>query len=315
MKGTDTSIAYIHSDQVAQPQKLTDNTGAIAWDRVATPFGETASLTAGGGVDLALRFPGQQIDAGTGLAYNYFRDYDSSLGRYLQSDPIGLMGGLNPYAYANGNPISYFDPDGRIAILVPILVGAAAGAGSDLAIQLWKNGGNFSCVDWGDVAFAAGLGGAMGPLGEALLGTRLAGAAGRLMIQATNKALGRAVSPAIRTAEESGLEGANFAQRYFSSMFSKGGKFAGQSVEDVAGAIRSGTLSPSDIPVQYIIRDGKTLILNTRSAQALEQAGIPRGAWNAVNMTGDATAEARLTLQLLRNELTSDGIPTVMPGK
>ena len=59
-------------------------------------------------------------------------------------------------------------------------------------------------------------------------------------------------------------------------MFSKGGTFAGQSVEDVAGALRSGALNPSDVPIQYIVRDGNTLILNTRSAQALEQAGIPR---------------------------------------
>ena len=115
-------------------------------------------------------------------------------------------------------------------------------------------------------------------------------------------------------ATESGLEGANFAQRTFSSMFSKGGTFAGQSVEDVAGALRSGALSPGDVPVQYIVRDGNALILNTRSAQALEQAGISRGSWNAINMTGDAAAEARLTGQLGRNGLTSQGIPTVMPG-
>jgi hypothetical protein len=115
-------------------------------------------------------------------------------------------------------------------------------------------------------------------------------------------------------AVEGELEGANFAQRTFSAMFSKGGTFAGQSVEDVAGALRSGALNPSDVPIQYIVRDGNTLILNTRSAQALEQAGIPRGSWNAINMTGDAAAEARLTGQLGRNGLTSQGIPTVVPG-
>lgn len=84
---------------------------------------------------------------------------------------------------------------------------------------------------------------------------------------------------------------------------------------DVAAALRSGQLVAEDVSVQYIIRDGKTLMLNTRSAQALEAAGIPRAQWNAVNMTGDAAAEARLTGQLQRNGLGSQGIPTVTPGR
>src|SRR5262245_22028354 len=41
--------------------------------------------------------------------YNYFRDYDPQLGRYVQSDPIGLEGGLNTYLYANANPLRFID--------------------------------------------------------------------------------------------------------------------------------------------------------------------------------------------------------------
>ena len=56
--------------------------------------------------------PGQYYDSETGLHYNYFRTYDPSTGRYIESDPIGLKGGLNTYGYIGGNPLNYVDPLG-----------------------------------------------------------------------------------------------------------------------------------------------------------------------------------------------------------
>jgi len=94
---------------------------------------------------------------------------------------------------------------------------------------------------------------------------------------------------------------AMFAQKTFGQMFSEEGKFAGQSVREVADALRGGTMSPADIPVNYIVRDGQTIILNTRSAQALDLAGIPRSAWNGVNKTGNSVFENLLNGQLSRN--------------
>ena len=104
------NVAYVHADHLGTPQKLSDPAGALVWDRQALPFGATSAVA--GPQSLPLRFPGQYADAETGLYYNYFRDYDATLGRYLQSDPIGLAGGLNTYAYVGGNPLRWVDPFG-----------------------------------------------------------------------------------------------------------------------------------------------------------------------------------------------------------
>ena len=107
------------------------------------------------------------------------------------------------------------------------------------------------------------------------------------------------------------IEGANFAQKTAGASFSADGAFAGASRAEIVAKLRSGVLKPGDVPIEVIVRDGNTLILNTRSATALAEAGVPRSAWNVVNVSGDAAAQARLTAQLARNGLTSAGTPTV----
>jgi RHS repeat-associated protein len=59
-----------------------------------------------------LRYPGQYYDSETGLNYNYFRDYDPQTGRYVESDPLGLVAGINTYSYVTASPIFNIDSFG-----------------------------------------------------------------------------------------------------------------------------------------------------------------------------------------------------------
>ena len=125
-------LLWFHTDQLGTPQKLTDQAGNLAWDAVLEPFGELAGLT----VNLVaqpLRLPGQYADPATGLHQNWWRDYDPSLGRYLQPDPLGIRAGSNLYLYANANPASSVDQDGQQAVSLGTY-GGNAGAGIGLIL-------------------------------------------------------------------------------------------------------------------------------------------------------------------------------------
>lgn len=101
-------LFYIHDDHLGTPQVVTDTQQQVVWMADYLPFGQlTPNLN--NTAELYSRFPGQYFDDETKLHYNYFRDYDPSIGRYIQSDPIGLLGGLNTYAYVGGNPLSFID--------------------------------------------------------------------------------------------------------------------------------------------------------------------------------------------------------------
>jgi len=104
------------SDHLETPTALVDSSLTVVWSAEQAPFGATLENTDpdndGNEISFNIRFPGQYRDQESGLYYNYFRDYDPEIGRYIQSDPIGLAGGINTYGYAGGNPVNRIDPEG-----------------------------------------------------------------------------------------------------------------------------------------------------------------------------------------------------------
>ena len=109
-------IYDVHSDHLDTPGFLTNNSKQIVWRSYSESFGKAfVNEDVDGDTNVIrfnIRFPGQYFDAETGLNYNGFRYYSPETGRYLTHDPIGLLGGVNLYAYVNGNPINFNDPSG-----------------------------------------------------------------------------------------------------------------------------------------------------------------------------------------------------------
>ncbi|WP_231879551.1 RHS repeat-associated core domain-containing protein [Methylomonas koyamae] len=106
-------IYYFHNHPLGVPLKASNAAGQTVWAAQLQPFGLMQTTT--NAISQNLRFPGQYFDAESGLHYNMARYYSPELGRYLQSDPIGLAGGINSYSYVRNSPLRYIDPFGLCA--------------------------------------------------------------------------------------------------------------------------------------------------------------------------------------------------------
>ena len=134
----------------------TSKSGSTTWKAVAEAFGATGSLPESS-ITMNLRFPGQYFDSETGVHYNFQRDFNVSSGRYIQSDSIGLKGGVNLFGYVNGNPLLLIDSTGEI-IWIPIIINGVIAAGAE-AITTGVTKG-WRCVDVGDMLLAGAAGAA-----------------------------------------------------------------------------------------------------------------------------------------------------------
>ena len=134
---TDSTGSYSYlTDNLDSTLALTNSSGAISTSYNYEPYGNTTQT--GSASTNALQYSGREND-GTGLYYNRARYYSPGYGRFIGEDPIGLLGGINNYAYADGDPIDFYDPYGLWTWGDPLpqgLVDFSAGFGDDLSFGL-----------------------------------------------------------------------------------------------------------------------------------------------------------------------------------
>ncbi len=105
------AVYYTHADRLGVPQYITDGSKTVQWSAAYYPTGDLYGVTASINANLVL--PGMNFDAETGLYHNGAREYIPDVGRYLETDPIGLGGGTtNTYTYAGDNPLRWTDKTG-----------------------------------------------------------------------------------------------------------------------------------------------------------------------------------------------------------
>lgn len=199
--GETATLYYVEADMLNTPRVVVDPVRNVAiwrWDLTGEAFGKDlpAENPDGDSADFTFdpRFPGQRYDAPSGLNYNYFRDYEPAMGRYSQSDPIGLRGGISTYAYVGSNPLLFTDSLGLEKDPVCLAVCTVTG-GVGFGAAGYFSGGAAGGVGGGLLCSPSGPGAALCATGGAVGGSSAGGFVGAVVGSGTGYLTGMAICP------------------------------------------------------------------------------------------------------------------------
>ena len=114
--GNGITVRHQWNAHLGTPQLATTKEGQTSWKAQSEAFGAAGVLQNQSSISMNLRFPGQYFDSETNTHYNFHRDYRPNQGRYLQGDPIGMLGGRSVFAYGFGSPLRNSDPTGTVVV-------------------------------------------------------------------------------------------------------------------------------------------------------------------------------------------------------